>query len=87
MALILPLDATIPPIERGKADRDLHFTRLRARHRSQAVFIGIESIVRGALLAKDHAVNAGDEYLVIEPIDQDFWWRMKSLKLICRANL
>ncbi|KAF8900821.1 hypothetical protein CPB84DRAFT_1815310 [Gymnopilus junonius] len=54
MALILPYDAPIPHTDRPRYDKDLKFTRVRARHQSQASFIHVESIVRGAVLIPAH---------------------------------
>ena len=81
MALILPLlDEPIPRHERSRDDTDLRLARLRARPRKHAVFINVESIVRGALLTRDHDSNF-DEFFLITTIDQDMWWRNKSLVL------
>ena len=37
--------------------------------------------MRGALLTKDYGVEVGDEYIVMEVVDNDLWWRMKSVSL------
>lgn len=84
MALILPLDEPIPRHERSSDDTDLRLIRLRARARKRAVFINVESIVRGALLTRDHDSNYDDEFFLITAIDQDMWWRNKSLILPSR---
>ena len=89
MALILPIDEPIP-LSHINHSRDLKLKqrRLRARHRSKAAFINIELIVRGALLSP--AFKEGeqyDEYLVIDVIDEDMWWRMKSVTLANKVKL
>lgn len=84
MALILPLDEPIPRHEQSTDDTDLRLTRLRARARKHAIFISVESIVRGALLTRDHDSNFDDEFFLITTIDQDMWWRKKSLNLSSR---
>lgn len=81
MALILPLDEPIPMHERRSDDHNLRLIRLRARSRKHAVFINVESIVRGALLTRDHNSDFDDEFLLVTAIDQDMWWRNKSLIL------
>lgn len=84
MALILPLDEPIPRHERSSDVTDLRLIQLRARPRKHAVFINVESIVRGALLTRDHDSNFDDEFFLITAIDQDMWWRNKSLILPSR---
>ncbi|KAF8871312.1 hypothetical protein CPB84DRAFT_1903942 [Gymnopilus junonius] len=80
LALILPFDVPIPRIEQPRGDQDLQFTR--------ATFIHIESIVRGALLIPAHdSQEYGDEFLVFDQLDEDFWMRMKSLQLAVSLNL
>uniref|UniRef100_A0A8H7Y2E1 Uncharacterized protein n=1 Tax=Psilocybe cubensis TaxID=181762 RepID=A0A8H7Y2E1_PSICU len=84
MALVLPLDEAIPALENHRiSDKKLRFIRVRSRHRSKAAFINVESIVRGGLLAQafrpPHQV---DEYIIIDVIDEDMWWRLKSVKLV-----
>lgn len=89
MALILPMDETIPVVEGHRpTDKTLRLTRIRSRHRSDAVFINVESVVRGGLLAPvfEEGVQM-DEYLIVDVIDEDMWWRMKSVKLIKKAKL
>ncbi|KAF8896734.1 hypothetical protein CPB84DRAFT_1681981 [Gymnopilus junonius] len=88
LALILPFDVPIPRIEQPRGDQDLQFTRVRGRPRSKATFIHIESIVRGALLIPAHdSQEYGDEFLVFDQLDEDFWMRMKSLQLAVSLNL
>ena len=86
IALVLPLD--IPPgLKNRQRDIDLRFTSLRARHRSLSVFISVESIVRGSLLAADYESEYPDEYVVVDMVDSDLWLRVKSLSLACRVDL
>jgi len=89
IALVLPLDEHIPMGEGHHAhDNALRFTRIWARHRSKAVFIMVESIICGALLAPASSEpEQMDEHLVIDVIDEDMWWRMKSVKLVYNVKL
>ena len=50
----------------------MRFTQVHPRARSASLFIDANSIIRGALLAKDGLSNKG-EYLVVNFIDQDMW--------------
>ena len=87
MALILPLDEAIPRAESVPSDRDLRFTRVRSRRRSDAAFININSIIRGALLISSNDGEASDEFIVFDTLDEDMWWRMKSIKLTSKVGL
>ncbi|KIM45701.1 hypothetical protein M413DRAFT_430427 [Hebeloma cylindrosporum] len=84
MALIIPFDRTVPLLNR-KQDKALRLTRVRSRRRSESVVVDTEAIIRGALLIKDD--DSVDESLVLEAIDDDFWWRMKSVKLAQNVNM
>ncbi len=64
--------------ETRQRDRDLRFTRIRARHRSKATFIYVDSILRDALLIQDHSAVHPDEFIVAEMVSDDIWMRMKS---------
>ena len=86
MALILPLDLPPPLLNCGR-NEELRFIRLRSRPRISSCFISVESIVRGALLAKDYGCEYKDEFLVMDVADQDMWLWMKSLILTHRADL
>ncbi|RDB28873.1 hypothetical protein Hypma_015251 [Hypsizygus marmoreus] len=77
MAYIYPLDAPPGTIHRRR-DRDLGFYRLRSRLRKDCMFISVESIIRGALIAKDYAKDG--DYLVVDCVDADLWRRMKQLR-------
>jgi len=70
IALVLPLD--IPPgLQNRQRDIDLHFTSLQACHHSLSVFISVESILRGSLLAADYGSEYPDEYVVVDVVDSD----------------
>lgn len=87
MAVILPFDERIPHADRVPSDKILRFTRIRSRHRSHAAFIDINSIVRGVVLVPSNDNDAGDEYLVFDILDEDIWWRMKSIRLATNVKL
>ena len=87
MALILPLDEAIPRAELVLSDRDFRFTRVRSHRRSDAAFIDINSIVRGALLINSNDGEASDEFIVFDVLDEDMWWRMKSIRLTSKVRL
>ena len=80
VALVLPFDET-PDRQHRERDQTLRFARVQARHRSKATFIHVESIVRGAVLVKDFEAEHGDEYIVMDVLDADLWWRMKSVSI------
>jgi hypothetical protein len=80
VALVLPFDET-PDRQHRERDKALHFTRVQARHRSKTTFIHVESIVRGAVLVRDFEAEHHDEYIVMDVLDADLWWRMKSVSL------
>ncbi|KJA13371.1 hypothetical protein HYPSUDRAFT_151670 [Hypholoma sublateritium FD-334 SS-4] len=85
LALVLPLDGKIPLLNRGR-DQDLRFTRIISRPRSASVVIDIDTIVRGALVVKDHGAELPNSHIVLDVIDSDFWLRMKSIKLAHNVN-
>ena len=89
MALILPMDGKVTrDPSRKKIDNTLGFTRLQSRHPSHSAFINVESIVRGGLLANSYEENVqADEHIVVDVIDEDMWWRMKSLRLVQNVSL
>lgn len=80
VALVLPFDEA-PDRQHCERDEALHFTRVQARHRSKATLIHVESIIRGAVLVKDFEAEHDDEYIVMDVLDADLWWRMKSVSL------
>jgi hypothetical protein len=80
LALILPFDNPVPNTGRGR-DRKLRFTRIAARGQSSCVIVDMEKIIRGALLVKCYGVQLENEFVVLDSVDADIWWRMKSIKL------
>lgn len=80
MALILPFDNPVPNTGRGR-DRKLRFTRIAARGRSSCVIVDMEKIIRGALVVKCYGAQLENEFIVLDTVDADIWWRMKSIKL------
>jgi hypothetical protein len=80
VALVLPFDET-PDRQHRERDEALRFTRVQARHRSKATLIHVESIVRGAVLVKDFEAEHNDEYIIMDVVDADLWWRMKSVSI------
>lgn len=78
LAFILPYDQMLDSTrETQQRDKDLRFTRIRARPRSKSTFIYIESILRGVLLIQDHSAEFPDEFIVAELVSDDIWMRMK----------
>ncbi|KAF8971925.1 hypothetical protein BDZ97DRAFT_1901552 [Flammula alnicola] len=87
LALIMPMDVPVPRSDSNRGrDRDLRFTRVISRPRSAAVVVDIEAILRGALLVKDVGAELPGEHIVLEVIDPDLWWRMKSIKLANKVD-
>ncbi|KAF9559092.1 hypothetical protein CPC08DRAFT_638151, partial [Agrocybe pediades] len=88
LALILPMDKNIPVLNRRR-DTDLRFTRVRSRPRSEAIVINTTMIVRGALLAPAFGSDTNDEYIVMEVVDDDLWYRVRTdqIKLAYNVNL
>ena len=84
MALVIPFDHPVPLLNRQK-DKNLQLKCVHSRRRSESVVIDTETIIRGALLFKED--DSIDESLVLEAIDDDFWWRIKSVKLAQNVNM
>jgi len=84
MALILPFDRPIPLVNRRR-DRDLRLTRVRSRKQLESAVVDTETIIRGALLTQEY--DYPGEYFILDAIDDDFWWRMKSVSLAQNINL
>jgi len=82
MALIIPMDKHIPRQERVALDETFRFSRVCTQHVSASAFIDVESIVCGAVLVKANDTENHDEYISFDVIDEDMWWRMKSVKLV-----
>lgn len=74
-ALILPLDAPIGV--QLRKDKQLGLHRLRARNRSQSIFIPIRSIIRGALITDDPLVY--NDYFLIDVVDTDWFLRSRRI--------
>ncbi|KAF8812136.1 hypothetical protein BYT27DRAFT_7221243 [Phlegmacium glaucopus] len=72
VALVLPFDET-PDRQHCERDEALRFTHVQARHRSKATLINVESI--------DFKAEHDDEYIVMDVVDADLWWRMKFVSL------
>jgi len=85
MALVLPFDIPRAALNRRR-DRELRFTRVHPRARGRSLFIDTNSIIRGALLTKDHSSSEG-ECLVVNFVDQDMWMRLKTINLITHAQI
>lgn len=82
-ALILPMDVPVP-VQGRVRDRKLRFRRVIARPYSRSVLIDINTIIRGALLVKDYGApleTSKSGHIVVESIDADIWWRMKTINL------
>jgi hypothetical protein len=84
MALILPFDRPIPLLNQQR-DKDLHLTRVRSCKRLESAVVDTETIIRGALLTREY--DHPDEYFVLDAVDDDFWWRMKSVSLAQNINM
>ena len=63
----------------------MHLTRVQSRKRSESAVVDIEAIIHGALLTQEY--DHPDEYFVLDAIDDDFWWRMKSVSLAQNINM
>lgn len=74
LALVQAFDHNL---QRRRTDKELGLTRIRARSRAATEIISIETIIRGALIAKD--MEKHDEYLVMDLIDADMFMRIKEL--------
>lgn len=84
MALILPMDRLT--INRNRTrDRALRLTRVRSRPRYDSIVVDTATLTRGALLTDEH--DSPGEFFVLDTIDDDFWWRMKSVNLAHNVNL
>ena len=84
MALILPMDRPTLVCNRAR-DRTLRLTRVRSRLRHDSIVVDTETLIRGALLTSEH--DSPGEFFVLDTIDDDFWWRMKSVSLTYSVNL
>jgi hypothetical protein len=78
LALVLPMDAPIGM--HRTVDRDLRFTRLRARPSASSEFITLHAVIRGALLVPDFERD-GDFFLV-DLVDPDMFLRARRQQLL-----
>ncbi|KAH6902842.1 hypothetical protein BKA70DRAFT_1111973 [Coprinopsis sp. MPI-PUGE-AT-0042] len=79
LALVLPYDYRPLRTTRTK-DEDFDFLRVRRRLLKESMVISIESIIRGACLPEAWDCEYGDEYILNDCIDTDWWLRSKALK-------
>lgn len=68
------------PNEGRKRDEDLRLSRVVARPRAECVVVDMETIIRGALLVRNYSSQYSNEYIILETVDPDMWWRMKSIQ-------
>jgi hypothetical protein len=73
LALVQSMDS--PLGTRRTVDRDLRFTRLRARPAALSEFISIHSIIRGALLVPDY--DSDTDFFVVDYVDTDMFLRSR----------
>ncbi|KAF8836626.1 hypothetical protein BDN67DRAFT_910816, partial [Paxillus ammoniavirescens] len=73
-ALVQPYTARIGTQHR--LDRDFKLTCIKVLPRSSAIFIPVESVIRGALLYSDPEKR--DEFLVVDHIDGDMFLCMRD---------
>ncbi|KDR65883.1 hypothetical protein GALMADRAFT_81379 [Galerina marginata CBS 339.88] len=85
MALILPFDQPRGPESRIR-HTTLRLTRLRPRARKDALLIDTNTIIRGGLIVPDRGSRYGESF-VVDFTDEDIWLRMKSTKLVIRADI
>ncbi|KAK0481054.1 hypothetical protein EDD18DRAFT_1113170 [Armillaria luteobubalina] len=77
-----------------KKDHDLGFYRVRTRMKGNPLIVSIYSVIWGALLIEDMAmnrtINQGEhtmkDYLVVDMIDADMFLRMQNLSYVGRAT-
>ncbi|KAI9574141.1 hypothetical protein HD554DRAFT_2228583 [Boletus coccyginus] len=74
--LVQPYTARIG--SQRRLDHDLKLSRARAVPRSQAIFIPVDSIIRGALLYPD--ATSHDDFFVVDHIDGDMFLHTMSMK-------
>ncbi|KAK0492430.1 hypothetical protein EDD18DRAFT_1108823 [Armillaria luteobubalina] len=92
LMLVRPFKEAIGPIM--KKDRDLGFYWVRTRMKGNPLIVSIYSIIRGALLIEDVAMNRTNnrgerttkDYLVVDMIDADMFLQMQNLSYVGRAT-
>lgn len=80
LALVQALDAYLGP-PRSK-DQELGIMRVGLKHRSDAEFISVSSIERGACLMQEIVKGRENEYLVVDVIDGDMFLRVKEMRKV-----
>jgi len=76
-ALVHPLDAPTGILRRK--ERDLGLIRLRAKHRREAEFIPLSSIIRGAYIVPEFD-QTGEYYHVVDTVDTDMFLRLRRVE-------
>ena len=66
-------------------DHALHLTCVCSHPRYDSIVVDIETLTCGALLTDEH--DSPGEFFVLDTIDNDFWWHMKSVNLAHNVNL
>ncbi|TFK78375.1 hypothetical protein K466DRAFT_507378, partial [Polyporus arcularius HHB13444] len=78
LALVQPCDAPLGSSRPSAKDKALGFFPVRAKRRSDAEFISIHSIIRGAVLVPDFASEG--YFLIHDLVDHDIFLRIKQLQ-------
>lgn len=84
MALVLPFDQPIPLLNQWR-DNNLQLTRVWSHKQSESAVVDTETIIHKALLTEEY--DHPGEHFVVDAIDNDFWWRMKLVKLAQNINI
>ena len=74
--LVQPFDLYLGP--RHRKDEELGLFRLGIKSVSE--FIPLQSIVRGSLIIKDFSEEREGEYIVVDVIDGDMFFRVKEMQ-------
>ena len=75
IVLIQPYDSYLGP--RRRKDEELGLFRVGAKPNSE--FIPLRSIIRGALLVQDFDEEKSGEFIVVDVIDGDMFFRIKEM--------
>lgn len=87
LALVIPYNTPLQePTQNPACDMELWLTQLRPRARGSSMFINMNLIIRGALLASDPSSRVA-ECLVVNFVDQDMWMQLKAIELITEAEI
>lgn len=80
-ALIIPFDLRVSRSSQHRVNRNraahLRFKQLRSRKAKDSMVVPVESIVRGVLMVPDWGHADGDQYIVMDVVDADFFLRMR----------